>query len=239
MKFASITNSITHPDHLAPLCYYLQMPLVVTDESLYKLTKHYYPQIETIYCDHLSFSGHFLKSQFDAVFLSGKRWTTELAHITRGQLRFIYCPHGNSDKTYGFKNFDPHLLHDIHLVYGPQMLRYLTKYDVISKIQSTVSVGNYRYHFYRQFQTHFDSQAEDEIFSQFKQDQPVVLYAPTWLDCENSSSFIEKGLDILNRLPSHFNLIVKLHPLLEKILSCPRLSFHREMQILFQCRSLA
>ena len=216
MQAAAITNSFTHPDHLAPLCHLMDMPLVITDPALYELSVKHYPQVETVYCDHRSFGPDFLKQNFDTLFISGKRWTTELAHLLRNDMRFIYCPHGNSDKTYGFKHIDPHLLHDIHLVYGPQMLRYLEQHDVLGKIQKTVTVGNYRYSFYKQFKQHFDDLAESEIFSQFQKDQPTILYAPTWKDLENSTSFLDHCQSMINALPSHFNLLVKLHPLLEK-----------------------
>ncbi len=216
MRAAAVTNSFTHPDHLAPLCHMMDIPLIITDPALYELSLNHYPQIETIYCDHLSFGHDFLKTNFDTLFISGKRWTTELAHLLRGQMRFIYCPHGNSDKTYGFKHIDPHLLHDIHLVYGPQMLRYLDQHNVLEKIQKTVITGNYRYRFYKQFQRHFDDLAEREIFSQFEKNQPTILYAPTWKDSENSTSFLDHCQSMIQALPKHFNLLIKLHPLLEK-----------------------
>ncbi|MCB1108108.1 MAG: CDP-glycerol glycerophosphotransferase family protein [Chlamydiia bacterium] len=216
MKAAAITNSFTHPDHLAPLCHILGMPLVITDPALFELSAKHYPQIEMVYCDHRDFGPSFLKNNFDTLFISGKRWTTELAHLLRGAMRFIYCPHGNSDKTFGFKHIDPHLLHDIHLVYGPQMLGYLKEHHLLEKIQKTVLVGNYRYSFYKQFQTHFDLLAEQNIFSQFEKDQPTILYAPTWKDLEDSTSFLDHCQTMIGTLPPHLNLLVKLHPLLER-----------------------
>ncbi len=42
------------------------------------------------------------------------------------------------------------------------------------------------------------------------------MYAPTWSDQENTSSFFDKCEDIINSLQVEFNLMIKLHPFLEE-----------------------
>ena len=53
------------------------------------------------------------------------------------------------------------------------------------------------------------------MFSKFDKKQPTILYAPTWQDMESSSSLFDVGLPIIDQLPDHYNLIVKLHPWLQ------------------------
>ncbi len=58
--------------------------------------------------------------------------------------------------------------------------------------------------------------AEKEIFSKFEKKQTTLLYAPTWKDPEDSSSFFHLCEDMLKSLPDHYNLLIKLHPKIEE-----------------------
>src|SRR5262249_34231107 len=44
---------------------------------------------------------------------------------------------------------------------------------------------------------------------------PIILYAPTWMDLEESSTFFDTYQYLLGNLPADYNMIVKLHPRLE------------------------
>lgn len=220
MRYATISNSFTHLDHLAPLCYFLDMPFVVTNPKIYEHCQKYYPQVNVIYKDFTNFTINYLAENFDVLFLSAKAWGVELSHLIQRHekkvMRFIYCPHGNSDKTYGYEHIDRHFKHDIHLVYGQQMTDYLTQYELLHLMKATVTVGNYRQIFYHKYQHAFDRYAEAMIFSQFAKKQKTVFYAPTWRDLENNTSFLDYQHTLLKDLPAHLNLIIKIHPLLEK-----------------------
>ena len=43
-----------------------------------------------------------------------------------------------------------------------------------------------------------------------------MLYAPTWQDGEQASSFFDYGQKVMENVPVGWNLIVKIHPLLEQ-----------------------
>ena len=73
--------------------------------------------------------------------------------------------------------------------------------------------GNYRYRYFKQHRDFYDQVIEKEI--RFAKKQPTILYAPTWLDLEESTTFFDAHEAILGKLPSEYNLIVKLHPRLE------------------------
>ena len=220
MRYAAISNSFTHLDHLAPLCYFLDMPYVVTNPKLFEHCQKYYPQVKVVYKDFTNFTLSYLAENFDALFLSSKAWGVELSHLIQRHekklMRFIYCPHGNSDKIYGYEHIDQHFKHDIHLVYGQQMTDYLSHFNLLDLMNATVTVGNYRRTFYLMHQTEFDHYAQTTIFSQFAKPQKTIFYAPTWRDVENNTSFLDYQHALLKELPSHLNLIIKMHPLLEK-----------------------
>ena len=70
-------------------------------------------------------------------------------------------------------------------------------------------VGNYRLQFYQKNRSFYDS------LLSFDQKKRTLLYAPTWKDSDSATSFFDYGAKILSELPSDWNLVIKLHPLLE------------------------
>ena len=75
--------------------------------------------------------------------------------------------------------------------------------------------GNYRYTFFKQNEAFYQKVFLEDIQSKFDKQRPLILYAPTWVDFEESTSFFDCYNYILDQLPSDYNLIVKLHPRLE------------------------
>ena len=53
---------------------------------------------------------------------------------------------------------------------------------------------------------------QQKILKKLGSIQKIVLYAPTWKDCENSSSFEGAISHLVENLPESWGLIVKLHP---------------------------
>jgi len=214
------TSSNSHQlDHLAVLSYVLDIPLLLTDPLLYKQGKHFYPFTNLLYLSDKDCSLEFLAKNYEVLFVSCKHWGRELAismkELFNKSLRFFYCPHGNSDK--GHLNPETDLLHhqDLSLVYGSHMKDMLAHRGVLQTLQGTATTGNYRYHYYMKHKPFYDSLIQKEVFSKFKKNQTTILYAPTWKDPENSTSFFEVSELLLKQLPDHYNLIVKLHPNLE------------------------
>lgn len=212
---AILTGPSTHLDHLGVLSAVLEIPLIVTEEKTFQLAKRYYPQIDISLMEMADLSMDFLCSHFDVIFESGKFWALELKPfmqlLFRKQMRFVFCPHGNSDKGHSLKN---HPDQDISLVYGDHLHDHLKATGATAKIHSVIATGNYRYPFYKRHLSFYDQIAEEEIFFRLKPNRKTLLYAPTWQDRENPTSFFEATEEIIEQLSPSYNLIIKLHPFL-------------------------
>jgi hypothetical protein len=207
------TGPYTHLDHLGPLCAALEIPLIVTEEHTYRLAQKFYPQIETVLKEELPLD--FLASSFDTLFGCGKFWALELLPLFEllygKKMHLVFCPHGNSDKGHSVCTPVPQ---DIALAYGQQMIDQWKKTG--AQIDTIITTGNIRYPFYRKHRHFYDEIAEKEVFSRLSPHKRTILYAPTWQDQENTSSFLKDCELLIEQLSSTYNLIVKLHPLLEE-----------------------
>lgn len=213
MKMIGIhTGPDTYLDHLGVLCALLNIPLWVTEEKTFASAKKYYPQLNIELKDHLELSLEYLAENCDAILESGHYWAAELIPMIelffRKKMRVVYCPHGNSDKGHSLQN--PYRK-DISFVYGQHMIDLLQQTGCLDLLSKYVVSGNYRYSFYRQHQVFYDSLAP-----MVDQKKKTVLYAPTWSDEENSSSFFAACGKLIEEVSPFFNLIIKLHPFLEE-----------------------
>lgn len=195
---------IHYLDHLAPLCALMGIPLIVTDDKVATLAKTYYPDLQVIQWEPFEAQAK-LVSEFDQIICCTPRLLFDQVFyfaqaMQRKRVRTLWCPHGNSDK--GRKSSFMEGLKDeeVLLTYGKRMNRFLEEKGVSGE---KVCVGNYRL-FY--FEKHSD------FYSKFIAKRgTTLLYAPTWQDGEKNSSFPDLWEQIL-RVPTHWNLIVKLHP---------------------------
>ena len=212
---AILTGPATHLDHLGILSALLEIPLIVTEESTFQLAKHYYPQINATLMELSDLSMDYLCSHFDVLFESGKFWALELKPFMKllhnKNMRFIFCPHGNSDKGHSLTH---HPDQDISLVYGNHLYTHLEKTGALVNTRATIATGNYRYPFYRKFSTFYDELADIEVFSHFTHSKPTILYAPTWHGKENPTSCFKATEKIISQLGNDYNLIIKFHPFL-------------------------
>lgn len=208
-------DALNHLDHLAVIAYLLDVPLVTDEESLFSITKKYYPQIKPIYIEDRTKILEFLASNYEVLFVSSTNYQRDLSLlfelIFRKKMQFWYCPHGHSDKP--MKEF---ALQHMSLVYGDQMEDRLRKAGDFLHLKAYVKTGNYRFPFYLKYEAFYDQLVEEEVFSNFKKRQKTLLYAPTWHDSRASSSLFEVGEKIIKQLPDHYNLIIKLHPWIER-----------------------
>lgn len=208
------TGPDTHLDHLGVLCALLEIPLIVTDPDIYDLGKKFYPKLDIFLKDPLEVSLPFL-ADHDLIFGCGKFWALELLPLfelfQNKKMRLVFCPHGNSDKGHSLNA--SHLSQDIALVYGRHMIDLLKKTKSWKNTQRIVRTGNYRYPFYRQHKKFYDSCAQELLGPKNKK---TILYAPTWKDRENPSSFFEDCSLIIDQLAGDFNILLKPHPLLEQ-----------------------
>lgn len=202
-------------DHLIPLCDLFDMPLILDSAQVYNLAKKYYPPIKLIHITHLESLSYI--SNFDLFFVSEQYLSRFLESTCKllfnKNIHFFYSPHGNSDK--GFIDFEmnPITSHNLSLVYGNQMRQRIQKLGLSSQLQALITIGNIRKRFYKKYQTFFTGIMK-KIVTIPTTTRYTFLYAPSWQDTENSTSFftICKFL-IENILPEDY-LIIKIHPLL-------------------------
>jgi len=205
------TGPYTHLDHLAPICAPLDLPLIVTDETALEIAREFYPQISSSLKPPSELSLDFLSAEFDTLFTCGKFWAMELKPLLKlifgKEMRFVFCPHGNSDKESRLAGSNIEITQDIALVYGPQM-------QALSKAKKTITIGNHRYEFFKQYREHFETLREEKI--PLDKTKKTLLYAPTWESTATPSSFALSIEAILKQLSGEFNLLIKPHPLLEE-----------------------
>ena len=210
---AIITGPDTHLDHLGVLSSILDIPLIVTEEKTFRFAKQFYPDFNIEWRGLNELSIEFLAHNFDVIFETGKFWAAELQpffHLLfQKKMRFVFCPHGNSDKGNCLQN---HVTQDVSLVYGNHLHDLLKKTGAAERIQHIIKTGNYRYPYYLRHRTFYDAVADTIVFSRFQCHKPLLLYAPTWNDQENPTSFFSATDTLIEQLSPSFNLLIKLHP---------------------------
>jgi len=206
-----ITGNHSHLlDHLAPIAFYLNIPLLLTESQMVHLCNTFYPQVKCFLVSEPDLLPYIAK-QFDSLFISVITWNSELQFIFKTiyqkKIRLIYCPHGNSDKG----AIIPHLeSDDIALIYGKQMK------DRLKSRKQLFRIGNIRLSFYHEHKSFYTSLIEKELFPKLSSSNKTLLYAPTWQDSEDSSTFFDLCAFLCENKPANYNLIIKLHPLLEE-----------------------
>jgi len=203
-----------HIDHLAPLSSLLNCPLLLDDKNCYSLTKKYYPnvnvQLDPICLEEVSHN-------YNLLLLSTKYASLDIDKIYKSlnktHMRYCFCPHGLSDKGEINPLVDCYENQDIALLYGKKQETKLKNKK--NSANTFYTIGNYRAYYYETHKQILDQHADTEIFSTLP-NQQTILYAPTWNDGESSVTFFSNYQSLIDQLPSSFNLVIKLHPLLEK-----------------------
>lgn len=212
-------SQIHYIDHLAVICILMDIPLLSIDPLDYELSMRYYPGLKSTVVDYQEMSPEHLIANYDILFMSDL-WDKHTFHEKFAPLelkynkilRHVHCPHGFSDKGFYLKKVANE---DIALIYGQNMIDQLKHHNVLHHLNNYVLTGNYRYTYFKQNRQFYDEIMEKEVLNKFKKKQRVILYAPTWLDVEESTTFFDAYTYILGNLPDEYNLIVKLHPRLE------------------------
>lgn len=212
-------SQIHYTDHLAVVCILMDIPLIFIDPLDFSVGTRYYPGLKTYLLDYQELTPEYLIANYDILFMSDL-WDKKIFHEKFGPLetkynktlRHIHCPHGFSDKGFYLKKCANE---DIVLLYGQNMIDQLKHHEVFEQLSHYVITGNYRYTYFKQHLEFYDGIVEKEVLCKFAKKLPVILYAPTWLDVEESTTFFDAYSYILGNLPDEYNLIVKLHPRLE------------------------
>lgn len=212
-------SQIHYIDHLAVVCIMMGIPLLFIDPNDYALGLKYYPELNAELIDYQDLTPEYLISNYDVLFMSDlwDRGTFHEKYATLEKkygkaLRHVHCPHGFSDKGFYLKKC---AREDIALLYGQNMIDQLKHHKVFNELKSYVLTGNYRYTYFKKHKKFYDDIIQKEVLSRFIKQQPIILYAPTWMDVEESTTFFDAYESIIANLPDNYNMIVKLHPRLE------------------------
>lgn len=211
-------SQVHYTDHLAVMSVLMNMPLLFMEEADCEFAKKYYPGLNAQIAEFNDFNKEFLIANYDALFMSDL-WNQEDFHAQyhllemkyNKRLRSVYVPHGFSDKGFYLKDC---VYEDIALIYGQNMMDLLKHQHVLDKLNSYVITGNYRYTYFKKNRDFYDRIVQEEIFNKLDKTKPTILYAPTWMDAEESTTFFDSA-SFFSTLPNDFNMIVKLHPRLE------------------------
>lgn len=212
-------SQIHYTDHLAVVCILMGIPLLFLDEHDYAIGRQYYPNLDARMQEYQQFNPEFLISNYSVLFMSDL-WDRRTFHEKYGPLekkynkvlRHVHCPHGFSDKGFYLKKCANE---DITLIYGQNMVDLLKHHGVFQNLHQYVITGNYRWTYFNKHRQFYDALIAKEVLARFAKQQPVILYAPTWLDLEESTTFFDAYAYLLDNLPASYNMIVKLHPRLE------------------------
>lgn len=205
-----------HIDHLAPLCALLDIPLIVTEEKLETLVKKYYPQLVVLYYSYIE-APQKLISNFDVIFTALPRHLFNSIfsfsmRLQKKEILTIWCPHGNSDKGIHSSYFKALNEEKALIVYGKKMEELFIEKKAIGLGAHLFYLGNYRAFFFEKHKTFYNKITQKEIFSKLPNENPTILYAPTWEDDNNQISLNYALKFILEHIPDQLNLIIKLHP---------------------------
>lgn len=203
------TGVSSYLDHLGVIAHLLDIPLIVSDPQVFQDARRFYPDLLVTCMAPSDLSLPFLAQNFDVILSSGHYWAVELIPLLRlfcqKEMRVIYCPHGNSDK--GWSRTQP-LIKDLSFIYGPQML------DHLDQVSAAITTGNYRYPYYLQHKDFYDQLLAQELAGKIDSSRKTLLYAPTWNDPENPTTFFTDCHSFLTDVLSRYNVIIKLHPFL-------------------------
>lgn len=200
-----------HLDHIAPLCAILDIPLIVTEESLLKQAEEAYPFIKTFYLDYLELP-FFLVKNYEVIFYCFSRILFNqlffLAQtLYKKNIFTVWCPHGNSDKGNVKLYIQALYQEELLLVYGQQMIDFFARHKLIKPY---IITGNFRYQFYLKYKDWYDAYIAQKM--PFLNQKKTILYAPTWRDDEKSCSFFSAITHLIEQKPDKYTLLIKPHP---------------------------
>lgn len=190
-------------DHLVPFANTIGATVLVYSNEDETAIRLYYPETNlvrihtdaTMYsqiCDHADLL-------ITSTSQTGDCLQEGLRSFCHKEIPYMFLPHGQSDKGYTNQNIATTCPH--RFVYGQYMIDQLREQNI--ETESTIVTGNFRLDYYEKHRDFFDCKVP--------QKENTLLYAPTWMDCEGSSS-VSRGLETLEELADHFNVFVKLHP---------------------------
>ena len=116
----------------------------------------------------------------------------------------IWLPHGFSDKGATRSYFEALNQELFLLIYGPKMAEVLASKHIQIP---TIKIGNYRYQY---FQKH--RQFYEKLLTEQFGNRRFLFYAPSWEDGELSGMFWETYPKLIQNVPNHRHILIKVHP---------------------------
>lgn len=205
MKLMKLNHSIAlligdyehHLDHLAPIASLLNLPLVICEESLFKLCQLFYPEVKAYFIPLIELRENLPSStQFLITCLPRNMLLALLPGLC---IPSIWLPHGNSDK--GKNTFFMEALKEEQyaLLYGEKIIDFLKEKNAFYNLVEYKLIGNFRYHYYQKHQKPL-----------YTKKLKTILYAPTWQPESQQHLIIEEIMQLKNL--THFQVLIKLHP---------------------------
>jgi hypothetical protein len=186
-------------DHLGPFCALHKWPLIVCEPIVEDLVKYYYPDLQVIRVN-----------SWDLVFPS-TLVTCDTKSLIESSLgvkidsQVLWLPHGHSDKGWKESFFKALRGEKTALVYGQKMIDLIMEENISIPM---IQVGNFRWKYWMKHQSFYQKIIQKIVHPKNK----TYLYAPTWDDAENNSSFWQVFPSLAKEVPSNCHLIVKIHP---------------------------
>lgn len=193
-----------HIDHIAPLASLLGIPVFTTEPDITSLIEAFYPDTEVHYLASHALPP-LIASHFEGVISTLPIPLCRQLFATEDRCpQFLWCPHGFSDKGQQAPFFEALKEETCILYYGPAMLQKLHN---ISKGCKLFCIGDYRWQYFCRHRTFYENK-----LAYLRDVKDTILYAPTWSDAEQRSSFVDTFPTLLAHLTRDFRLLVKLHP---------------------------
>lgn len=204
-----------HLDHIASLCIALQIPLIVTEESLKDLAEKFYPQLVVFCFDYLEVPTHIIHEYQAVVSTQPTPILKQIFEVSetlyQKKLQFLWTPHGNSDKGLLQPLMEGLEEEKIVFAYGPKMIDFFKEKGVYHRFIHTILMGNLRLQIYSKQKKFFETLFRN-IFKTFEKREKTIFYAPTWEDSEESGSFKKQHAPLIDKLPHNYSLLIKPHP---------------------------
>jgi len=207
-------------DHMAPLMEILGLPLFVTDEKILESIRTFYPAVNVqIFLPPdlgkaLLKTGNTLISCIPTSKIRRLFGLEEM--LEKRALHTIFVPHG-----YAKEDLTNGILGEKHiLVLGKKMVDLLYSLTTIYNFKTLVSIGNYRYLYYKKNQKFMEEKLE-KAFSVAKEHK--ALFFPTELEDPSHISFLR------DHLKEGWKLFVKYHA--KKINDTLNIEIHKEEKL--------
>lgn len=191
-------DSIHYLDHLAPFCALMDWPLIIVDPIVAESCQKFYPMTRVIHTDFSYLPSHIVSCNTRA---SIELW---LGPFSNWRGKTLWLPHGQSDKGWKAPFFEALGEEDLLLIYGERMKQVLEAKGI--RVPQ-ITVGNFRWQFTQTHQSFYD-----ELMDQSFGEEGFILYAPTWQDSEQNSSYPNALEALLEHKPTQDRLLIKPHP---------------------------